>query len=83
MTGTRTPEQIAYTRQYSEAELAAARRLGFADKKEPGRGLIYGAGGDWWPKEMERKARAARRDADRAELVAAALRREQAKDGTL
>lgn len=65
-------------RQYSIEEIAAARRLKLADKQD-GRGVIYFAGGDYWPDRLETKAREYERDAVRARLVAAALRREQAR----
>ena len=65
-------------RIYSDAEITAARQLKLADR-EVGRGVIYFATGDYWPGELERRARKFERDAARARLVAAALRREQQK----
>jgi hypothetical protein len=63
-------------RQYSPEEIAAARRLRLTGNV-PGRGAIYFAGGDYWSNELDRRAQEFERDAARARMLAAALRREQ------
>lgn len=68
-------------REYSADELAAARRAKVTDPAL-GRGVIFFASGPYWPTELERRAKAHRKLADAEELIAAAMRREQAKDGT-
>lgn len=75
-------------REYSEAEWAAARRLGLATEqtvkvdgqhvKVPGGLLIYGTG-PGWPDEIQRRIRRARRDLSALETLSAAMEREWAK----
>lgn len=64
---------------YSDEEIAAAVRAKVLSRDSK---VIYYAGGPYWPAELERRARAHRKLADAEDLIAAALRREQTKDGT-
>lgn len=71
------PDTSASQRQYSPAELAAARLLRLLSKTNA---VIFFAGGEWWPQELERRAAAFDRKAAACRLLAPALRREQAAE---
>lgn len=61
-------------REYTRAEVAAAKRLGLAHGKEKLGGPIFWAGGPFYIEDAEQKA------AD-YKLVAAAMKREWSKEG--
>lgn len=67
------PDGSQSKRSYTRAELAAARRQGFLNKKGLG-GPMFWAMGDWWPN-------AARQAAKDYAIINAAIEREWAKEG--